>query len=303
MMMTSNSNPGVGRRDLILSLVAAGAWRGAAAATMPPPNGYLNGGDFAPFQGPSGTFQMSVLWDSQIYPGFFHWWGVYQPASAFTGSGKPALMVFQDGSMFVNPGGPWRTRWVLDNLIAQRAIPPMVAVFIAPGRPLGATQPGFMTAERSLEYDSLSPRYSQFLLNEILPRARALATWTDDPAMHGIGGHSSGGSCAFTVAWLRPDLFRKVYSANGSFTNIRGADVYPSLVLKSPRRPIRVYQWSDVNDMRNRQYGDWASANRAMAAALQTAGYDHRFDFGAGTHNPAFAAAHFADALKWLWRA
>ncbi len=301
--MTQEPNRGPGRRDLILSLVAASAWRGANAAIMPPPNGYLNSGDFLPFQGPSGTFRMSVLPDSQTYPGFLHWWGVYTPAAAFTGAAKPALMVFQDGPMFACPRGPWRRGWVLDNLIARRAIPPMVAVFVAPGRPVGGSQPGFMSGERSVEYDTLSPRYSQFLLSEILPRARAFATWSDDPEMHGIGGHSSGAICAFTVAWLRPDLFRKVYSANGSFTNIRGGNVYPSLVLQGPKRPLRVYQWSDTHDMNNPRYGNWATANQAMAAALQTAGYDHRFEFGEGTHNPAFAAAHFSGALQWLWRA
>jgi enterochelin esterase family protein len=284
--------------SMAASLVAGRSHAGPQVYNDP----YTTTPDFQPFDGPRGTLRASVFNTSRIYPGLHHWWGIYTPAQAFT-SGPPALMVFQDGLEFTYPNGPWRTPLVLDNLIAQKAIPPMVAVFVAAGRPLngvGTFQSNL--DQRSVEYDTLSPLYAEFLFTEIQPMAAAHASWTDDPDQHAIGGHSSGAICAFTVAWNHPDKFRKVFSANGSFTNIRGGNAYPGIVRAGPKRPLRIYMWSDTHDMSRPEYGDWATANKAMAAALKESGYDIRFDFGEGSHNPRFAAPHFPDAMKWLWR-
>ena len=62
--------------------------------------------------------------------------------------------------------------------------------------------------------------------------------------------------CAFTVAWERPDQFRKVLSQIGSFTNIRGGNAYPSLIRKTERKPLRVYLEDSSNDVDN-QFGGW----------------------------------------------
>ena len=71
-----------------------------------------------------------------------------------------------------------------------------------------------------------------------------------DPEMHGIGGSSSGAIAAFTVAWERPDHFRKVLSNVGSFVNLRGGHVYPEKVLAAQRKPIRIYLCDGRNDNR-----------------------------------------------------
>jgi enterochelin esterase family protein len=290
------------RRVFIGASAAAMVAQRAKADDNVNPKAYLAGADFQPFAGPTGTMREFMLEESRIFPGYRHWWGIYTPAPAFT-TKPPALMVLQDGPAFSNREGPWRVPDVLDHMIARREVPPMVVVFVAPGtlqaRP---DQIKPRASDRSLEYDTLSTRYADFLLQEILPLAQAIATWRDDPDDHAIGGHSSGAICAFTVAWNRPDKFRKVYSANGSFTNIRGGDAYPGLVRTQPKRPLRVYQWSDTHDMSRPDWGDWATANHAMAAALDAAGYDHLFEFGEGTHNPIYAAARFQGALRWLWR-
>jgi len=288
------------RRPFIASLAATLASARAAPQLYNDP--YATTPDFQPYDGPRGAFRPAVFTQSRIYPDLRHWWAIYTPAQAFV-SGPPALMVFQDGLEFTYPNGPWRTRNVLDNLIAQKIIPPMVAVFVAAGKPLGGTGDAAANmTQRSVEYDTLSPLYGRFLFEEILPLAATHATWSADPQMHAIGGHSSGAICAFTVAWNNPNKFRKVFSANGSFTNIRGGNAYPGIVRHGPKRPLRIYMWSDTHDMSRPDWGDWATANKAMAAALQEGGYDLRFDFGEGTHNPRYAAPHFPEALRWLWR-
>ena len=120
--------------------------------------------------------------------------------------------------------------------------------------------------------------------------------------MRAIGGSSSGAICAFNAAWERPDVFRKVYSNVGSFTNLRGGDIYPSLVRKSEQKPIRVYMADTSGDIDNR-FGSWPWVNQRMASALEYMGYDIRFDWAEGySHGPDYATTRFSDAMKWLWR-
>ena len=224
-------------------------------------------------------------------------------------------MVFQDGHTYVDEKGGFHGPIVLDNLIHSGQMPPTVAIFVDPGHKgdaLAAEKPGWQPApsNRSLEYDTLSPDYARFLEQEILPlaaRAESVTSagvqLTTDPERRGICGISSGGICAFTAAWERPDLFRKVVSHVGSFTDIRGGDKYPSIVRKSKAapKPIRVILQDGEHDLDN-QFGDWWLANLQMKKALAFAGYDHKFLGGVGGHNHKHGAAVLPEMLAWVWR-
>jgi len=186
---------------------------------------------------------------------------------------------------------------VFDNLIAAKEMPVTIAIFLNPG--MRGDQ-----SNRSFEYDSLGDAYATFLLKEVLPfltNKYSLAI-TSDPEMRAICGSSSGGICSFTVAWERPDQFRKVLSTIGSFTNIRGGHNYPALIRKTERKPIRVFLQDGSNDLNN-LHGDWPLANQGMASALRFMGYDHKFVFGDGSHNSRHGGSILPDALRWLWRA
>ena len=124
---------------------------------------------------------------------------------------------------------------------------------------------------------------------------------TEDPEGRAIGGLSSGGICSFTVAWQRPDSFRKVISAIGSFTNIRGGGAYPEIVRKADKKPIRVFLQDGSNDLKN-QFGSWFEANEAMAAVLKEKGYDYQFVIGDGGHSPKHGGSILPDTLRWIWR-
>src|SRR5437667_429756 len=130
---------------------------------------------------------------------------------------------------------------------------------------------------RSFEYDTLSDQYAKFVEKEILPMVteKFKLNLRQDAAGRGIGGASSCGICAFTVAWERPDLFSKVLSHIGSFTNIRGGDVYPGKVRKTPGKPIRVFLQDGSGDLDN-PFGNWPLANQQVASALKFAHYDYR---------------------------
>jgi sugar lactone lactonase YvrE/enterochelin esterase-like enzyme len=242
-------------------------------------------------------------WESSIFPGTTRSWSIYVPASYRHGT-PTALMVFQDGHSYRDLRGRFRVPIVFDNLIARGAMPPTIAVFINPGHDAARGKPAtpWKVSNRSFEYDSLGDRYARFLLEEILPEVEKRYTLSSDPEMRAIAGASSGGICAFTVAWERPDAFRKVLSTIGSFTHLRGGNVYPSLIRKTEPKPLRVYLADTSGDLDN-PFGNWPLSNQLMASALQYMGYDLRFDWAEGYgHNADHAGALFPEALTWLWR-
>ena len=250
---------------------------------------------------PKGTVEQMPVWESNVFANTTRDWSVYVPAQ-YKPDKPAALMVFQDGEGMKNPNGRWRVTTVFDNLIARGDMPPTIAVFINPGHEKAKPQEKGKHSNRSLEYDSLGDRYVRFLLEEIVPEVRKKYSISDDPEMHAIGGSSSGAICAFTAAWERTDYFRKVYSSVGSFTNLRGGNVYPSLVRKTESKPIRVYMADTSGDVDN-AFGSWPWANQQMASALKYSGYDVRFDWAEGyAHNADFGGAKFPEAMKWLWR-
>ena len=144
--------------------------------------------------------------------------------------------------MYLDPAGPVRATAVLDSLIHAGELPPTVAVFVMPGRRPGMTDEE-ATLNRSIEYDSVTPTYARFLLDDLLPFAESEAgvQFARDPARRLICGISSGGICAFTAAWHDPSAFGRVLSHVGSFVNIRGGHNYPYLIRSTPRKPIRVF--------------------------------------------------------------
>lgn len=250
---------------------------------------------------PKGTVEQMQPWESEIFAGTIRDWAIYVPAQ-YEKEKPAALMVFQDGERMRDVKGRWRIPIVFDNLIARGDMPPTIAVFLNPGHDKSKPRKGNKSSNRSFEYDSLGDRYAKFLLQEMIPKVESRYSVSKDPAMRAIGGSSSGGICALTAAWERPNQFRKVYSSVGSFTNIRGGAAYPALIRKSEPKPIRIYQADTSGDLDN-AFGSWPLANQRMASALSYMGYDSRFDWAEGyAHNADFGGSRFPDAMKWLWR-
>jgi len=253
---------------------------------------------------PEGKVTTHVWKDSKVFPGTIRRYYVYVPEQ-YDSSKAAALMVFQDGHTYIKDDGDFRVPTVFDNLIDQGAMPVTIGVFIDPGhkKPELPPEPGWQPEpeNRSFEYDTLSDDYAKLLLTEILPEVRKEVNITDDPEGHAIGGISSGGICAFTVAWQRPDEFRKVLSHVGSFTNIRGGDRYPGMIRKQDKRPLRVFLQDGSNDLDNR-HGNWPLGNQQMFAALKFREYDVNFVYGEGAHNGYHGGAILPDSLRWLWR-
>jgi enterochelin esterase-like enzyme len=278
---------------LLLGTLATGRVFGA--------DDYQLGPDSQPKTGvPPGTVEKFTFNTSKVFPGTTRDYWIYVPAQ-YHASRPACLMVFQDGGGMVNPNGQYRVPVVFDNLIHQKEMPVTIGLFINPGNFLAAEPTQKPRSNRSFEYDSLGDSYARFLIEEMIPEVQQKYRLTDDPAGWGICGNSSGGICAFTVAWERPDKFRKVVSHIGSFTNIRGGYVYPSLIRKTEKKPIRVFLQDGENDLDN-LHGNWPLANKDLAAALKFKDWDYQFVMGDGGHNGKHGGSIFPDTMRWLWR-
>jgi enterochelin esterase family protein len=173
---------------------------------------------------------------STVYPGTSRKFHVYVPAQ-YDPAVPASLPVTQDAIWYRTLDFQVRAPVVLDNLIYRGDIPVTIAVFVEAGIFKGAEE----LKNRNTEYDAFDDRYVSFLLNEIIPQVTERYAITDDPERWAICGGSSGGNCAFTAAWLRPDRFRRVICFSSSFTQMPGGNPYPKLIPTVPRKPLRIF--------------------------------------------------------------
>ncbi len=270
-----------------------------------------------------GPFELT----SKVYPGTVRRYWVHVPAN-YDPARPPNLLLFQDGQRAVKAGGSLDVPAVLDRLIAERAIPSTLGVFVTPGNlsthypaDLGMQNPDHRVAE----YDALSDEYARMTIEELLPAVAQRWRFAADPKRRAIGGTSSGAIAAWTVAWRHPDTFGNVVSFIGSYTSIGlrlgpdgtpityGGDTYPGLIRKSPIQPLRVFLQDGRNDLDN-EHGNWFLANQQMLKSFEWANahadaekrarprYDLNHAWTDGAHSDADGGAILPDVLRWLWR-
>jgi enterochelin esterase family protein len=222
-------------------------------------------------------------------------------------------MVWQDGAAMKHDKGDMRVPNVMDNLIYRREIPVMIGVFMNPGRRPDQPEPtpsnwGDRDTNRPTEYNSLNDKYAKVVCDELLPVLEKEYSISKDPEQRGLGGSSSGAIAAFTVAWERPNQFRKVLCNVGSFVNIRGGHQYADIVAKADKKPIRVFLCDGRNDNRGFRNGvydekmDWFKQNVRLKDALTAKGYDLNYTWGMNNHGQKFGGAILPEMMRWLWR-
>jgi enterochelin esterase family protein len=243
--------------------------------------------------------------ESKVYPGTRRQIWIYHTPD-LKADDQPRVMFFNDGAWYLSRSGPVQVTNVLNHMYATGQIGPTVAVFVTPGEPDHDVKGPIesynnVLAQRSLEYDTVDARYGEFLFQELLPLSESVSgtSISKDPTKRLVCGISSGGIAAFSAAWFHPSECQRVLSHCGSFTDIWGGHNYPSMIRRTPRKPIRVFLQSGSNDA-NTPFGNWALANKTMASALEYAGYDFKFVFGVGGHSLNHGGAIFADSLRWL---
>lgn len=232
---------------------------------------------------------------NSVFPGTIRDYTLYLPPELDRSRRMP-LLVLQDG-------GGYQVVNVLDNLIAKKEIPAQIGLFVTPGRVPAHSTNALDRFNRSYEYDGLGDAYARFLLNEVFPYIEKThqVLLTTNANERAIAGASSGGICAWTAAWERPDAFRRVFTSVGTYVGLRGGNEYPTLIRKVEPKPIRIFLQDGENDL-NIYGGDWWMANQEMERSLQFAGYDVQHAWGAGGHDGFQATQVFPDALRWLWR-
>jgi len=276
---------------------------------------------------PHGKLEGPFEFHSKIITGTVRRYWIYVPVQ-YSNKVAASVLVFQDGQRATNPEGSLRIPVVLDNLIAKKEIPVTIGIFITPGNlsehypeNLGTGNPD----HRAQEYDALNDTYARFLIEELLPEVSKQYRLTSDPEQRVIGGTSSGAICAFTVAWQRPDMFRKVISMIGSYTSIgyqpahdgqpmaAGGDLYPGLIRKTPIKPIKIFLQDGSNDLNN-EHGNWFLANQQMLSSLEWANanadlknipgarYVISHAWGEGNHSDQHGGSILPDILRWMFK-
>lgn len=243
---------------------------------------------------PAGKVSKYIWANSKVYPGTTHDYWVYVPAQ-YDPSKPAAVMIFQDGAGYVNETGHSRIPIVFDNLIHKGEMPVTIGILISPGILPGRNADEQARYYRSYEYDAVTGRYAGFLIDEILPEVGKSYNLTKDPNLRAISGSSSGGNCSFTVAWERPDYFRRVVSFIAGFTHQRGALILPSQVRKFEGKPLRIFLQDGTGDVN-------IQSNQDMIAALEMSGYDAKLVVGSEGHNMKQGGPLMPDALRWAWR-
>ncbi len=263
---------------------------------------------------PKGTVTMFAMksTDSKLYPGITgaytrNVW-VYVPTQYVPGTPAPFILA-QDGQDYVQRLPP-----VLDNMIAGKRVPVMVAIMANSG---GGNDKG---SERGLEYDTVSDRFLMFVQAELLPKAAATANvvLTTDPNARATMGGSSGGAAAFTLGWFGPDSFRRILTYSGTYVNQEspvdpmvphGAwEYHEHLIAAADPKPLRVWLEAGQNDYNANDpettYHNFKMANQRTFAALTAKGYHTRFEYALGAqHNDGkVVGATLPEALEWLWR-
>jgi enterochelin esterase-like enzyme len=232
---------------------------------------------------------------------------VYVPKQYVAGTAAPFI---------VGADGPDRALFTaLDNLIAQKRVPAMIAISISNGS--GDAQ----GSQRGMEYDTMSGLYAEFVEKEVLPLVEKTANvkLTKDPEGRATMGGSSGGSAALIMAWYHPELYHRVLTYSGTYVNQQwpwnpatpgGAwDFHERLIPNSPVKPIRI--WMEVGDrdnynpnvMRDNMH-DWVLANENMAKALAAKGYHYQFVFArnAGHTDRTVKQQTLPEALEYVWQ-
>lgn len=236
---------------------------------------------------PEGELSGQKQLQSKVF-GYSFNYKTYKPA-AYQAGKAAALMIFQDGGNYT---GNFKAPRVFDNVIKDGSVPVTISVYIDP------------TGKRSEEYDTRDAKYGTMITTELVPELRKTFDLVDDPDGWAIGGHSSGGGCAFNVAWQFTDKFHKVLTHSGTFVSLQepGNHDYVNILKMEPKRPIRVTLLSGTNDMECCGT-TWFKVNNEMADTLTSQGYQYRYEKSSTQHGPTMW--HFNDfpaGLRWLWR-
>jgi len=221
---------------------------------------------------------------------------VYTPPGYRADDAPHPLLVLFDEDKYLDAVP---TPVILDNLIAARKVPPLVAVLIA--------NPTAETRRRELPP---SPAFADFLAQELLPWVRAHYAVTSDPRRSIVGGSSYGGIAATYAGLRHPEVFGNVLSQSGSFQWAPDHNGGPDMdsttetgwlarqFLQGPKLPLRF--WMEAGAFELDAYGNGGGVlecSRHMRDVLLAKGYEVHYRQLASGHNSVAWRGTLADGL------
>jgi enterochelin esterase-like enzyme len=206
----------------------------------------------------------------------------------------PLLVLFDEDAYL----GLVPTPTVLDNLISERRVPPMVAILIG-----------------NAEYDArdrellCNPGFTQVLVSELLPWAHGQYNFTKDPRQTVVAGSSLGGLSAACAGLWHPETFGNVLAQSGAFhrappsaSDAGEFNSEPNWLVRqfisSPTKPVRFYLDAGSAEFNATGGGDAILfCTRTLRDVLRAKGYEVHFQEFAGGHDYLSWRGTLADGL------
>lgn len=198
---------------------------------------------------PHGTVKEEILFNSQIL-GYQVTYSVYLPANCSAMGKLPSLYV-TDGYEYMQPRlGNMIT--ILDNLLADKKIKPIIAIFIDHREPINRSN------NKRMDELAMNPRYLDFFTKEFIPFIESHYPVEVTSSSRAIMGSSMGGLSAAYFAFSRPGVFGMAGIQSPAFW------VRPQIftVCDSPDHPIKVSMTSGL-------ISDASESSRKMKGILQ----------------------------------
>ena len=262
--------------------------------------------DAQPREGvPAGKITKYHMDDCKMYPGVPHDVWTYVPAQ-YDGKTPAKLLIMTDGPSFIANGErSVSVPTMLDNMIHDGRLPVTIGLFVSagsigPGNPTYGYYPGIWADNRSSEYDSVDERYANFLVDEVMAVALEGLNISPVNVDRAIFGCSSAAPAALGVAWHRNEAVGSVFSACGSFANIRGANLWSYALRRKENKKLRVFYLSTTRDA-HLVFGNWYNIGREMVNSLEYSGYDYVYAVGKAGHTSVWARSLFPEAFQWLF--
>ncbi len=204
----------------------------------------------------------------------------------------PLLVLFdEDAYLSLVP-----TPTILDNVISEGRIPPLVALLIgnAPG-----------ARDRELV---CNPDFARALVTELLPWAHDQHNFTSDPRRTVVAGSSAGGLAAACSGLWHPEAFGNVLAQSGAFhrtppgSETADSSSEPNWMarqfISSPKKPLRFYL--DAGSAEFNATGGSDSilfCTRTLRDVLRAKGYEVHFQEFVGGHDYLSWSGTLGDGL------
>jgi enterochelin esterase-like enzyme len=226
--------------------------------------------------------------------------GVFRPRLAKAAApGRPGILLVFDGESYGNKAdSPVPTPTILDNLLAEKMTPPMIAVLL--------------DSQKTRERDLLcSKPFNDFLATELLPWVRKTFQSSDDPKLTVVAGSSYGGLAAGCAALFHPEVFGKVLAQSATLTYFPGWTQHATdyavqtgwltrQFATTPRRPVQFFV--SVGLYEGGPIYNLVRENRSLRDVLDAKGYTVGYTELVGAHDYLSWRNSLGDGLVALFK-